>query len=306
VTGRAFPVAVTLLACLLAGCGDSRSSLAPEPASPGRSSDPGTTDRPSTSAAPIVGDAIAFHADPDGHDDFYLIGADEGGLRALTNMAETVAFPYWSPDGSRIAYLCCSGANASLWVMDADGSGARRLTSARAGSPSWSPDGTRLAFEDHDDGGLWVIGLDGTNARRLAADSGGPSWSPDGTRIAFISWRHHKGQDQRNELYVMSADGTGEMRLTDNEAEDVEPAWSPDSARLAFVSTRAGNPDIYVSSWDGRDPRRLTVDPAPDEGPEWSPDGSRIVFTSDLDGADPLMLGQAMPRSSPFGRTGLR
>ena len=71
---------------------------------PSGSAAPAPSELPSRSAAPkpLEGPSIAFHADPDGNDDFYLIGADGGGLRPLTRMAETVAFPYWSPDGSKI------------------------------------------------------------------------------------------------------------------------------------------------------------------------------------------------------------
>ena len=90
---------------------------------------------------------------------------------------------------------------------------------------------------------------------------------------------------------MMDADGSNQVRLTDNDAEDVEPTWSPDGTQIAFTSSRDGNPDIYVAAADGSDQRPLTTDPAPDEGPAWSPDGSRILFTSYRDGADPLMLG---------------
>jgi Tol biopolymer transport system component len=278
-----------LLVVVLAACSPAVSpspslSLSPSPS-------PTTVAQPSARPAPIEGPAIAFHADPDGNDDFYLIGADGKGLQPLTTNAETVAFPYWSPDGTRIAYLCCSGFDASLWVMNADGSDARRLTTGRAGSPAWSPDGRRIAYDDHDDGAIWVVGADGSGARRLADDSGGPSWSPDGTNIVFFSWRDYPGEEQRNELYMMDANGSNQVRLTSNEAEDVEPRWSPDGMRIAFTSSRDGNPDIYLASADGSGQRPLTNDAVPDEGPAWSPDGSRIVFTSYRDGADPLTLG---------------
>ena len=262
---------------------------------PSGSAAPSPSELPSRSAAPTptrrgLG-RIAFHADPDGNDDFYLIGADGGGLRPLTRMAETVAFPYWSPDGSKIAYLCCTGHDSSLWVMNADGSGSRRLTTGLASSPAWSPDGSRIAYDDHGAGAIWSIAADGSDAKRLAHASGGGRWSPDGSSIVFFSWRDFPGQEQRNELYVMAADGSNQVRLTDNDAEDVEPTWSPDGTQIAFTSSRAGNPDIYVVAADGSDERQLTTDPAPDEGPAWSPDGSRILFTSYRDGADPLMLG---------------
>jgi Tol biopolymer transport system component len=271
-------LAVVSLAVVVGGCVATAPSVPPPTAVP--------------TPVSIDGDVIAFHADPDGHDDFYLIDADGSGLHALTAMAETVAFPYWSPDGTQIAYLCCSGADAQLWVMASDGSAAHQLTTTRAGAPSWSPDGTRLAYEDQDDHGLWTIRLDGSEAQRLATDAGQPRWSPDGSHIAFNSWRDFPCQDQHNELYVMTADGTDQRRLTTNEAEDVDPAWSPDGTQLAFTSSRDGDAEIYVMDADGSDPHRITTDLAHDDGPAWSPDGSRILFTSYRAGADPMTLGQ--------------
>ena len=285
-----------LLALVVAGCVPAVAPLPTHGPTP-------VTER-SPDPEPIEGPAIAFHSDPDGNDDFYLIGADGSGLQPLTKMAETVAFPYWSPDGTKIAYLCCRGFDASLWVMNADGSGERRLTAGRAGFPSWAPDSRRIAYDDHDDGGIWVVAADGSGARRLAVESGGPRWSPDGTRIVYFSWRDHPGQEQRNELYVMRADGSNQVRLTENDAEDVEAAWSPDGSRIAFTSSRDGNPEIYLASVDGSDQHRLTSDHAPDEGPAWSPDGSRILFTSYRDGADPLTLGQGNAEIFTVGTEG--
>jgi Tol biopolymer transport system component len=278
---RVATAAVGALAITVAACAP---AVSPSPST--------SVAAPSAGVGPIEGPAIAFHSDPDGHDDFYLVGADGQGLQPLTHEAETVAFPVWSPDGGKIAYLCCGGFDASLWVMNADGTAPRRLTTGPAGSPAWSPDGATIAYDDHDDGGIWLVRPDGSGVKRLAADSGGASWSPDDRKLVFFSWRDFPGQEQRNELYLMAADGSNQVRLTDNEAEDVEPSWSPDGSRIVFTSSRDGNPEVYVAAADGTGQRRLTTDPAPDEGPSWSPDGTRIVYSSYRDGADPLTLGK--------------
>ena len=83
----------------------------------------------------------------------------------------------------------------------------------------------------------------------------------------------------------MNADGTNQMRLTFDPAEDVFADWSPDSTQLTFRSTRdAGNQDVYKMDASGANQVRLTTHPAPDETPRWSPDGAKIIFVSVRDG----------------------
>ena len=95
-----------------------------------------------------------------------------------------------------------------VYVMKADGSSVRRLTTSR-------PDDVGTANEL---AALW------------------PRWSPDGTRIVFQSGPPDVTQGQ---VYVMSADGSGTHRLTNpSDGDNVLPAWSPDGLRIAFASGR--------------------------------------------------------------------
>ena len=71
--------------------------------------------------------------------------------------------------------------------------------------------------------------------------------------IAFTSLR-----DGNHEIYVMSADGTGQIRLTDSPALDAFPDWSPDGSKIAFVSVRGGDADIFVMNVDGSGQTNLT------------------------------------------------
>src|SRR5437016_3804978 len=74
-----------------------------------------------------------------------------------------------------IAFVSDRDGVDSIYLVNADGTGLRRLVTSRAklgdaGQPSWSPDGSRLAFTDDsvlDDGGLYVATLHGRGARRL-------------------------------------------------------------------------------------------------------------------------------------------
>ena len=159
----------------------------------------------------------------------YLISTDGSGARKLPYIP---LIAVWSPDGRQIAFvgnratgLPGPGAagykdDSEIYVMNADGSGTRRLT--------------------HN------LGYDGA-----------PAWSPDGRKIAFQSQRRFGGS--KAEIYVMNADGSGKRNLTRNPANDASPSWSPDGRRIAFVSNRDGRPEAHVMNADGSGQRSLTV-----------------------------------------------
>ncbi len=92
------------------------------------------------------------------------------------------------------------------------------------------------------------------------------------------------------EIWVMNPNGTGQTRLTNNDASDSSPAWSPDGSRIAFDSNRIGYGDIYVMNADGTGQARLTTNTSPDGSPAWSPDGSRIAFVSSRDGSNDIYV----------------
>ncbi len=88
------------------------------------------------------------------------------------------------------------------------------------------------------------------------------------------------------DIYVMNADGSGQMRLTSDAADDSAPSWSPDGSRIVFQSFRNGNfYQVYVMNADGSGQVNLTNTAASDGDPSWSPDGTRIAFASDRDHA---------------------
>ena len=83
----------------------------------------------------------------------------------------------------------------------------------------------------------WLVGFASSALLVLAACGGDdvePSGPPSG-RIAFTSDR-----DDNQEIYVMSADGTGQTNLTNDPAADDQAWWSPEGERIAFVSLRDG------------------------------------------------------------------
>jgi hypothetical protein len=120
-----------------------------------------------------------------------------------------------------------------------------------------------------------------TVASLALAATANSAFSGGNGKIVFESTR-----DGNYEIYVMNADGTGLVNVSNNSADDHGPEWSPDGSKIVFSSFRvaAGNEEIYVMNADGSSPTRLTTDPSGDFSPTWSPDGTRIAFTSVRDG----------------------
>ncbi len=179
----------------------------------------------------------------------YTIGADGNRLQPIAVTDGKLSHeesPGWSPDGKRIVYSSTRHGNQEIYIADADGKNAIRLTSDPAidAHPAWSPDGSRIAFATNRWGDLElaVVGVDGRFVTRLTHSPGlddYPAWSPDGKTIALASNR-----EGNFEIYLIDADGQNPRNLSRHPGIDNFPAWSPDG-RVTFVSNRSQGFDIY-------------------------------------------------------------
>ncbi|MEO8424984.1 MAG: hypothetical protein ABI595_13880 [Actinomycetota bacterium] len=234
---------------------------------------------------------IAFHSDPGGRDDTYVMSGEGTRPTPVTDGSETIAQPVWSPDGRRMAITCCTSDPGHLFVVDGPGATPIDLAPdvAGAANPSWSPGGSAIAFESTDDGLLYLVDVTGAEPglpHTLGVAGAAPSWSPDGRHIAFFNER-----DDDLDIFTMAVDGTGVERLTHDRAPDYSPVWSPNGRHIAFVSERDGDQDIYVMDADGSHQIDVSRDRWPDDFPAWSPDGRDIAFVAYLHGADPHTIG---------------
>ena len=212
-----------------------------------------------------------------------VVNTDGTGLTSVIDddgQGWTYMSPAWSPDGRQIAFGSSRDGGWDIYVINADGSGLRRLTthSARDDSPAWSPDGRQIAFTSDRDGDfeIHVMNADGSNIRRVTdhpAEDGDPNWSPDGGRITFTSSR-----DGNHEIYVINVDGSGTRRVTDfpDPGRAIQPDWSSDGNTIVFTLTDLSI-GVYIVSADGGQPYRLTQGGG---GPNWAPDGARFVYAS--------------------------
>lgn len=177
---------------------------------------------------------------------------------------------------SGIKTLLAVVVSANLLALPAPGRAARAAGDARSDVKIKTPAGSSLSYS--------------TSNRSTQKQEAKPTNEapPRRGRIAFASDR-----DGNFEIYVISADGGGLTRITDNAADDLSPVWSADGNRLAFVSYRDGNAEIYAINSDGSNLARLTNNPADDLDPAWSPDGARIAFTSGRGNTDEIYVMNA-------------
>ncbi len=158
------------------------------------------------------------------------------------------------------------------------------VTLAPAGSTAPAKSDGVIAFvSNRGDGAyaVWLMNADGATPRRLNSHSLDPAFAADATRIVYTAF---DATDPVGDVFVMNADGTNRVRLTDSPGADNHPAFSPAGPKIAFHSLRSGNGDIWTMNVDGTDLAPLTTDLATDDDPVFSPDGKQIAFSSGRDG----------------------
>jgi Tol biopolymer transport system component len=113
-------------------------------------------------------------------------------------------------------------------------------------------------------------------------------------QIAFVG-----RDDGERDIYVIHADGSGLINLTNGGGPDDSPAWSPDGTRIAFTR-HVGNSNIYTIGPEGFALVRLTDLPSREYAPSWSPDGQQVLFGSTSGYASEILVvhaegGEAVP-----------
>jgi len=213
----------------------------------------------------------------------FTMNSDGSNVTQITHPPSKVVddTPDWAPDGKRLTYFRCPATAAcSVWVVNADGTGQRRLT--RCGHPETA-----------------------TNIPKDCEDSFAASFAPDSRHVTFRRAtgpiKHFKKDDsywsRNSAIAIEGVDGKGEReiyRLAPYSGDANWPQLSPDGRQIVFerANSPVGKPSLqqalFVLNADGSGVHRVTPwNLHAGDGPDWAPDGSRILFRSNA-GIDKL------------------
>jgi dipeptidyl aminopeptidase/acylaminoacyl peptidase len=272
-----------------------------------------------TARSPAAGSHIVFQTSSGG--DIYVANSDGSGLRYLTTGID----PALSPDGRMVAFTRWpngdgNGALGSVWVINIDGTGERKVEGfvRQPKSPTWSPDGRQLVINMQHEGtlsstwtcfvngkvesnlpnpitgapcmqvpadphwGLRLINLADGTFRDLprATYSFSPTWDPVNSNLVVFHGDHGL-------MVVDLAQNTVYPLTTD--VDQRSPTFSPDGTKLALCYQQDDHWEVHVVNADGSGEVRLTETP------------STVIANQLIQGKQPVQWNNAAPAWSPDG-----
>lgn len=191
-------------------------------------------------------------------DDVWTVGRQGGQAERLTSDGKVVAGPFFSPDGSEIAYSAHLNGNVDVYVMPVNGGVPHRITWHPGGSQviGWTPDGKRVlitngatSFRDFQK--LSTVNADGSGIPEpLPLPSGVQgSYSPDGESIAYQpitkweqAWKQYHG-GQTTPIWIVNLKTLDLVKVPRENSNDSNPVWVGNA--VYFLSDRSGPISLF-------------------------------------------------------------
>lgn len=183
--------------------------------------------------------------------------------------------PAWSSSGM-LAYSSSRSGDPEIYVTDANGNGAHRITSSRGPdvSPTWNPKtNSQIAWVSGRTGlpQLYIMDADGANIQRMT-DGGyatSVSWSPNGQFLTF-AWnrKYGPGAPGGQDIYVMDVASKRWVQLTNGGGRCDFPSWSPDGRHIVYAVGSGARAEIWTMLADGTGKHRLLG--TGNDMPNWS------------------------------------
>jgi tricorn protease len=215
--------------------------------------------------------------------DLYIVDADGGMARKLTNHIGYEMFPKFSPDGKQIAFTGQYDGNTEVFIIPSTGGIPVRLTytatlnrddvSDRMGPNNivmgWTPDGKSIIYRSRKSsfndfkGQLFKVSVEGGISEQLPLSFGGfCSYSPDGNELAFNwvfrefrTWKYYKG-GMADDIRIYNFKSGAVEKITDTENQEIFPMWIGDN--IYFLSDRDRTMNLFVYNKNTKTTQKLT------------------------------------------------
>jgi Tol biopolymer transport system component/DNA-binding winged helix-turn-helix (wHTH) protein len=198
----------------------------------------------------------------------------------------------WTPAG-HLVYSATEDKSQTLWMMEADGSKQKQLTTAGYvdEDPTASADGRFIVFQSNRSGNyeIWRMNADGNELRQVT--NGGnneqPSVSPDGKWVVYVSPQNLSGE-RLGTLWRVALEGGAPLKISDGPG--AWPRVSPDGQLIACEYaplTGSSQTKLALIPIAGGQPLKL-IDLPPEVtfryGLRWSPDGTAVAYRDWVNG----------------------
>lgn len=180
---------------------------------------------------------------------------------------------------SRIAFVSTGPKGKGIFVCDFDGGNVKQVIAPVGINlfPAWSGDGRFLAYTSYKNGkpNLFVRNMKkgSENVISFKGINISPAWMPGSDE-----WAATLSFEGDEDIYLLTASGKVDKKLTSSWGVNVSPSFSPDGGRMAFVSNRSGSPQVYVKDMKTLKVSRLTYEGNYNTQPDWSPAGKMIAY----------------------------
>jgi tricorn protease len=190
--------------------------------------------------------------------DVWTVARQGGDARRLTSIGAVTEGPYFSPDGSQVAYSAREHGLNDVYVSSSDGGVPRRLTWEPTGSQvtGWTPDGKDVLFTSgHASKSvyprLFKIRADGVGPAEVlplpSVDWG--SFSSDGSTLAYVpvrqwqaAWKHYRG-GQTSQVWLANMKTLDVEKVPRENSNDSSPVWL--GSTVYFLSDRNGSVSLF-------------------------------------------------------------